>query len=213
MLSITFRTKHVFVKILKSLCNQSGVPIHQPFRGCLYETRDGIKTRRDDFCPPFICKYFPNGTGWDVFCTAFLSVESSRWFQNYSCWWILWKKLPNSILKFNSSFWLFPINLAVLWNQKHNCFWTKFLIQVAKQNFSSRTFLLSCWECSNYIVVMFTGPSNNHTRSFLVTFLVCCCEFRYFNFFVTFGRIFFPPNLVGCFLGMLSKQARLLQKH
>ena len=181
-------------------------------RGCLYDSRNGIKNKMGDFFPAFICRFFQPARvdlmGWFLF--RLLNVESSRWLENFSCCRKLNKtNFPHSMFRFNSTLLLF-INLRTLWNQKHEC--SRKYITHKKSSHAS----LSCWECSEYVVVMLAGFSQkpHWKRSLLVTFFVCCSEFMcgYLNMFDNFRGIFFPPTLVGCFSRMLNKQAYPLKK-
>ena len=92
-------------------------------RGCLYDSRNGIKNKMGDFFPAFICRFFQPARvdlmGWFLF--RLLNVESSRWLENFSCCRKLNKtNFPHSMFRFNSTLLLF-INLRTLWNQKHEC--------------------------------------------------------------------------------------------
>ena len=58
--------------------------------------------------------------------------------------------IPNSIFTFNSTF-LFPvINLATLWNQKHECSGINISYQKSSHAELRNLLLLSCWECAEY---------------------------------------------------------------
>ena len=119
--------------------------------------------------------------------------------------------LINWIFSFNSTFLLLFVNLADLENQNHKCFRT-----ADTENYSTNPLLKffgMFWIDSCYVTRVLKIPYWN--RPFFKTYFVYCCEFmyRYFNMFVNFGRISFPAAIVGSFLRMLNKQARLLKKN
>ena len=94
----------------------------------------------------------------------------------------------NLIFVFNSTFLLLFINLATVWNQKHECFRAYISYQKSRyaelflQSASLKLLGMFCIHCY-HVTRVFKKPY--WRRSFLLFFLVCCCKFicKYFSMF------------------------------